>query len=174
MRSPQRGKTDGAAKNDKRATLRVVGQDMSVAVYGAHDMTNNIQIRSVTIDGNRPAMGVLAGGAALLELGGNSPGHQVTNSRILNPRGWSCLHVIECVAGSGARLILQGLRKQLSQRLDHGQRHWALWPSADLCHAVLRPPVGLVQLVPPPRSAAQAGRRRAWRSLGRRHLVVLR
>ena len=93
----RRGKTDGAAKNDKRATLRVVGQDMSVAIYGAHDSTNNIQIRSVTIDGNRPAMGVLAGGAALLELGGNSPGHQVTNSRILNPRGWSCLHVIECV-----------------------------------------------------------------------------
>ena len=59
-----------AAKGDKRATLRVVGEQMSVAIYGAYDWTHNIQVRNIQLDGNRPAMGALAGGAALIEIGG--------------------------------------------------------------------------------------------------------
>ena len=70
VRRSKRGCTDRAAKGTKRATLRVVGPDMSVAIYGARDSTDNLQIRSVTIDGNRPAMGVLPGSAALIEIGG--------------------------------------------------------------------------------------------------------
>lgn len=93
-----------AATGDKRATLRVVGPQMSVAIYGAYDYTNSLEIRNVQIDGNRPAMGALAGGAALIEIGGVRLRLIVRTDRAELARS----HGQECSHPQPARLVLPG------------------------------------------------------------------
>ena len=81
---------------------------MSVAIYGACDKCTNIAVRSVQVDGARPALGPLSGGAGLLEMGGNPANQTVANCKIYEPRGCAsaprcqpltrsgtCLHFIE-------------------------------------------------------------------------------
>ena len=86
--------TQGLPTDSKRAMLTVINPAMAVAVYGGCDRCVGIAIRNVQIDGARPALGHLDGGAALIEFGGNAPGQGVYNSHLFEPRGWSCLHFI--------------------------------------------------------------------------------
>lgn len=102
--------TLGYPTGTSRATLTVVGDGMSVAVYGACDKCVGITLRSIQINGNRPALGpvqvrspssfhwsqltFLQNGAAIVEIGGNPPDQIVRDCNIYEPRGWSCLHTI--------------------------------------------------------------------------------
>jgi hypothetical protein len=54
---------------------------------------NDILVDSLIIDGGRVALGSLGEGA-LLELGGTSQRHTVTNCKLANTRGWSSLHIM--------------------------------------------------------------------------------
>ena len=72
--------TLGDPSGSLRATIRVVGQNQTNAIYAACDRCSNIQIRNIQVDGNRPGLGVLYDPppSALIEMGGNTAG-QVMN-----------------------------------------------------------------------------------------------
>ncbi|BGO99471.1 hypothetical protein NBRC10513v2_003568 [Rhodotorula toruloides] len=87
--------TYGNPTGSTRATIRVTASNQSCAVYGAWSGANNVVLRNVQVDGNRPGLGLLEGGLALLEFGGNTVGQTITQIRAFEPRGWSCLHASE-------------------------------------------------------------------------------
>lgn len=72
----------GLPKDNSRGTIVVTGPDQSMAVFGACDKCQNIALRSVQFDGNRPILGPINGGAAILEMGGNTKGQTVDNCHI--------------------------------------------------------------------------------------------
>lgn len=88
--------TQGLPTGSTRATLTVTGQNQSCAVFGlngpGYDYTT---LRNVIVDGARETLGPVSGGIALIEMGGDSYGQQVINVKAFEPRGWSCLHMIE-------------------------------------------------------------------------------
>ncbi|GAA6027500.1 hypothetical protein JCM8097_007892 [Rhodosporidiobolus ruineniae] len=90
--------TYGNPTDSTRALIQVTGGSQSCAVYGAWDGANNAILRNVQVDGARPTLGMISGGNALLEFGGNTVGQQVINVKAWEPRGWSVLHTAE---GSG-------------------------------------------------------------------------
>ena len=55
---------------------------------------NNISIRSLIIDGNRPLLLRVPKGEALVEMG-NADGQEIRDCRLIEPRGWSALHFRE-------------------------------------------------------------------------------
>ncbi|KAI5478380.1 hypothetical protein MNV49_005129 [Pseudohyphozyma bogoriensis] len=91
--------TQGYPTDGTRALLTVVGSSsntaMAGAIYGICTGCNNITVRSIQVNGNRPALGFVSGGNALLEMGGNSAGQVVRDCHLYEPRGWSCLHGFE-------------------------------------------------------------------------------
>jgi hypothetical protein len=82
--------TDGA-----RAILRVEGPTQAIAISGQCPACSGITLRNLQVDGNRPALGRLPHGAALIEMGGNVKGQTIEAVRAYEPRGWSTLHVFE-------------------------------------------------------------------------------
>ncbi|MEK8034454.1 right-handed parallel beta-helix repeat-containing protein [Ideonella sp. DXS29W] len=88
----QRLYTEGLPTGATRAVLRVTGTSQASAIVGMH---SGIHIESVVVDGARPALGRLAGGAGLIEIGGAVTGQVVRHIRAFEPRGWSALHLIE-------------------------------------------------------------------------------
>lgn len=66
-----------------RATIVVQGKNQACAVYGAVPGANNVTFRNVQVDGNRQNLGIIYGGIALLEFGGNT-----VNQRVLNVRAF--------------------------------------------------------------------------------------
>lgn len=100
--------TLGYPTDDSRATIVVTGSDQSIAVYGSSDGTDYIALRNLQINGNRPALGRLSQGSALIEFGGNTVGQVIDQVKVYEPRGWSCLH------GIGASLLCLSL---VSQRM---------------------------------------------------------
>lgn len=94
--------TVGLPTGSRRATLLVVGQNLATAVVGNCDFCSGIKLQYVQLNGNRPALGRVDGGAALIEFGGNSAtGQLITNVWSYEPRGWSCLHTAEGNDGNG-------------------------------------------------------------------------
>ncbi|GAA5959582.1 hypothetical protein JCM3765_007203 [Sporobolomyces pararoseus] len=92
--------TAGNPSGNSRATIVVQGKNQACAVYGAVPGANNVTFRNVQVDGNRQNLGIIYGGIALLEFGGNTVGQRVMNVRAFEPRGWSALHTAE--GGKGA------------------------------------------------------------------------
>jgi len=86
--------TQGYPTDASRATLVVTGATQANAISGCGSCSG-IKIRNIQVNGNRPALGVVSGGAALIEIGGTSNGQIVDHIHALEPRGWSCLHIFE-------------------------------------------------------------------------------
>lgn len=84
--------TRGQPTDDSRAVIRVVGDELATAVQSR---ASNIFLHDVVIDGQRPALGRLDRGGALIEVGGDVTGVRVEHVRAFDPRGWSTLHVFE-------------------------------------------------------------------------------
>lgn len=84
--------TEGLPTDDTRAVLRIVSPDLSNAVY-MRDFNNAI-LSHVVVDGNRPALGY-KGGDALIYAGGSSTGQVIRHVRIIEPRSWSALQLIQ-------------------------------------------------------------------------------
>jgi hypothetical protein len=94
-RDGQRLYTEGLPRDATRALLRVAAPALATAIdlIGRSD----VLVSHLTIDGNRPALGRIAGGEALIEAGGHAAGQRVEHVRAYEPRGWTVLH-----AGGGA------------------------------------------------------------------------
>jgi parallel beta-helix repeat protein len=89
----QRLYTQGLPTSSARAVLRVTGANQASAIAGVGH--SGIRIESIAVDGARPALGRINGGAALISIGGNATGQVVKGVRIYDPRGWSAVHLIE-------------------------------------------------------------------------------
>lgn len=87
--------TVGYPTGNTRATLVVTGSRQTAAVFGNCGTCNDISLRNVQVNGNRPALGRLDPGQALLEFGGPTSGQWIDQVHAYEPRAWSCLHVIE-------------------------------------------------------------------------------
>lgn len=88
--------TENYPTGNSRATIQITpGNSAATLISGAH--LNNIKIKNIQLDGNRPNAGYQKGGGANIEIGGLSSGQVVSNVNSRNPRGWSCMHII----GSG-------------------------------------------------------------------------
>jgi parallel beta-helix repeat protein len=85
--------TEGFPAGSERAELRVAGSNLAMAVNGLNE--SGVKLRNVVVDGNRPGLGHLAGGDELILIGGDASGQVVDHVKIYEPRGWSCLHLIE-------------------------------------------------------------------------------
>lgn len=71
----------GYPTDDSRATLAVNNNTMSFAIYGACDYCQGVTLKNIQVYGARDLLGWMPGGAALLELGGNTFG-QVYSSLV--------------------------------------------------------------------------------------------
>lgn len=87
--------TEGYPTDNTRATLVVTGSSQSNAITTTCGACDFSSIRNVQVNGARPALGYLATGAALLEVGGSNNGQVVDQVHTYEPRGWSALHIIE-------------------------------------------------------------------------------
>ncbi len=85
--------TMGAPIDNSRAILRVNGAAQATAINAIG--RSGIKIMNIIVDGSRPALGRLASGAALIEIGGYASGQVVRNVHAYEPRGWSTLHIFE-------------------------------------------------------------------------------
>lgn len=86
----------GAIVGPNRATLKVMGQDQSVAIFGADNGRSGAKVSNIIIDGGRQRLGRLPQGSALIEMGGTlNVGQTITGCKLFEPRGWSALHLIE-------------------------------------------------------------------------------
>ncbi|KOS23221.1 hypothetical protein ESCO_003963 [Escovopsis weberi] len=87
--------TKGYPMGSSRATIQIApGNTASTMITGRY---NDIRIKNIQLDGNRPNAGIQHNGGANIEIGGEGKGQIVQYTASRNPRGWSCLHVI----GSG-------------------------------------------------------------------------
>ena len=86
--------TQGLPTDSTRAILRVTGSSLTTAISGNNQ--SGVTVENIQVDGNRPALGILSGGA-LLEMGGGGTGQTVQNITAHDPRGWSAMHFIEGV-----------------------------------------------------------------------------
>jgi parallel beta-helix repeat protein len=84
--------TEGFPTADKRAILRIVSPDLATAVL-MRDYSD-VVLSHVIVDGNRPNLGYM-GGDALIYAGGSSSGQVIRSVRIIEPRSWSALHLIQ-------------------------------------------------------------------------------
>jgi hypothetical protein len=84
--------TEGFPTDERRAVLRIVSTEVTTAVL-MRDYSD-IVLGNVIIDGNRPNLGYKDGNA-LVYAGGYSSGQVIRASKIMEPRSWSTLHLIE-------------------------------------------------------------------------------
>jgi hypothetical protein len=84
--------TEGFPTDERRATLRIVSPDLTTAVI-MRDYSD-VVLSHVIVDGNRPELGY-QGGDALVYAGGSSSGQIIRHVRIIEPRSWSALHLIQ-------------------------------------------------------------------------------
>lgn len=77
------------------ATLRIVSATLPTAVDGNYQ--DAVTLRSVVVDGNRPALGRLDGNQPALVSMGGARDQVVRDNRIVEPRTWSALHFYEGV-----------------------------------------------------------------------------
>jgi hypothetical protein len=84
--------TEGLPSDERRAVLRIVSPEVTTAVL-MRDFSY-ILLANVIIDGNRPSLGYKTGDA-LIYAGGYSRGQIFRALKIMEPRSWSALHLIE-------------------------------------------------------------------------------
>jgi len=84
--------TEGLPIDERRAVLRIVSTEVTTAVL-MRDYSD-ILLSNVIIDGNRPNLGY-KDGDALIYAGGYSSGQIFRALKIMEPRSWSALHLIE-------------------------------------------------------------------------------
>ncbi|KAG8872141.1 hypothetical protein FRB97_007999, partial [Tulasnella sp. 331] len=86
--------TEGYPDGRYRAMLVIEGANLATAVKGDCKACNNIAIRHLIVDGNRPALLRVKKGTALIELG-NAENQIVQGCRLYDTRSWSTLHLRE-------------------------------------------------------------------------------
>src|SRR5207302_5439471 len=86
--------TQGLPTDATRAILRVAGGSLTTAING--NGQPGVTVENIQVDGNRPGLGALTGGA-LLEMGGGGTGQTVQNITAHDTRSWSDMHFIEGV-----------------------------------------------------------------------------
>jgi hypothetical protein len=84
--------TEGFPIDERRAVLRIVSTEVTTAIL-MRDYSD-ILLGNVIIDGNRPNLGY-KDGDALIYAGGYSSGQIFRALKIMEPRSWSALHLIE-------------------------------------------------------------------------------
>ncbi|BGP43556.1 hypothetical protein JCM10450v2_007729 [Rhodotorula kratochvilovae] len=87
--------TYGLPLDSARATLTITDSDTTCALYIADAGNDGSTISNIIVNGNRPGLGVVSNGLALIEMGGNNANQVIKNVKAYEPRGWSALHVIE-------------------------------------------------------------------------------
>ncbi|KLT43063.1 hypothetical protein CC85DRAFT_284819 [Cutaneotrichosporon oleaginosum] len=86
--------TEGYPTGEARAVLRVVSGMCAVRGNGAG--LDGVRLRHVQVDGNRVGnAGAPGSNEGNIEVGGSNRGQVVEWVRSFNPRGWTCLHVVE-------------------------------------------------------------------------------
>jgi len=95
----QRIYTAGHPTDDTRATLRIVSASQTAAVV-MRDYSG-VVLSNVIIDGNRRHLGPRSGDA-LVYAGGYADGQVIRDTRIMNTRSWSSLHLIQGHSSSQA------------------------------------------------------------------------
>ncbi|HZM77787.1 MAG TPA: hypothetical protein VFC19_18875 [Candidatus Limnocylindrales bacterium] len=88
----QRLTTLGQPTDASRANLRIVAATLTAAVYGLDQ--SGVVVENVQVDGNRSALGYLAG-PALIQLGGAATGQVVRQVAARHTRSWSTIHIHE-------------------------------------------------------------------------------
>ncbi len=96
--------TEGLPTDSTRAFLKVVGVGMATAVSG--EGNDDVSLRNVIVDGNRPQLGLAEG--ALLNFGRGVEDHNVEGQVIewvkaYEPRGWTVLYFGGPCRGAAAR-----------------------------------------------------------------------
>lgn len=81
--------TMGPFTQETRAILKVTGSKLSTAIVSTSESSKGNTIRDLVVDGSRRTLGILVGGNALIELGGNAPGVTINNVKAFDTRGWS-------------------------------------------------------------------------------------
>jgi hypothetical protein len=89
--------TEGFPTDERRAVLRLVSIAVTTAVL-MRDYSD-IMLSNIIIDGNRPNLGYKEGDA-LIYAGGYSSGQVFRALKIMEPRSWSALHLIEPCSGA--------------------------------------------------------------------------
>ena len=87
--------TQGLPTDTTRATLKVGGSltsSLTTAING--NSQSGVTVENIQIDGGRPALGRLDGGA-LMEMGASGVNQTVQNVYAHDTRSWSTLHIIE-------------------------------------------------------------------------------
>jgi hypothetical protein len=84
--------TEGFPIDERRAVLRIISTEVTTAVL-MRDYSD-IVLSNVIIDGNRPTLGY-KDGDALIYAGGYASGQIFRALKIMEPRSWSALHLIE-------------------------------------------------------------------------------
>ncbi|KAM0790368.1 hypothetical protein ACM66B_003251 [Microbotryomycetes sp. NB124-2] len=84
-----------ALSSDNYATIRTVNPNQACAIYTVDPGRDYAKVSQIKVDGNRPALGYLARGLALMEMGGTNTGQVVDKVIAFEPRAWSTLHIIE-------------------------------------------------------------------------------
>lgn len=84
--------TEGLPIDERRATLRIVSPTLATAMI-MRDYSD-VVLSHVIVDGNRPNLGYKSGDA-LIYAGGSSSGQVIRAVRIIEPRSWSALHLIQ-------------------------------------------------------------------------------
>jgi hypothetical protein len=85
--------TQGLPTDSTRANLIVASSSLSTAILGNSE--SGVTVENIQINGNRPGLGVLTNGGALLEMGAGGTGQTVQNIYAHDTRSWSTLHFIE-------------------------------------------------------------------------------
>jgi len=92
-RNNQRLYTQGFPTDSSRALLRVATPEVVTAIDFLG--RSNVHVSHLVIDGNRPRLGRISGGPALILAGGDASGQRVEYVRAFEPRGWTCLHAFD-------------------------------------------------------------------------------
>ncbi|PNP47353.1 hypothetical protein TGAMA5MH_01169 [Trichoderma gamsii] len=96
--------TQGYPTGSTRAIIRLQATDQSISAVIRGGSLSGIKLRNIQIDGDRSGNGQITAQAssANIELGGIQSGLLVDHVASMNPRGWSCMHIGEGGAASGA------------------------------------------------------------------------
>ena len=84
--------TEGLPSDDTRATLRIISPGLTTAVLMRD--RNSAVLKNIIVDGNRTSLGIHSG-EALIYAGGFSKGQIIRDNKIMDPRSWSALQLIQ-------------------------------------------------------------------------------
>ncbi|SCV71131.1 BQ2448_2719 [Microbotryum intermedium] len=73
-------------------TLTTLGNPTGDTRATLVNFMNSVSIQHIQVDDARPALGIYPGGAALIEMGGNSRGQLIHHVHAYEPRAWSVFH----------------------------------------------------------------------------------